>query len=195
MAKTQKSSKLGVGILVGGIVVVAFAVFFGPKLDRPKAKPRPNVYEGVSLAERRLQVVALEALRPKVRRCYSKFASENAFLEGIIVVSFVAEWYDGQGMFPEVRLEAPRSINTKSLEDKVAIATRRVESAKTPRLSDEERLADAEAQLKEATDANALVEKLDVCLKDTTKKLIFEVDKERDDGELALVFPFAFTLE
>ena len=75
------------------------------------------------------------------------------------------------------------------------IATRRVESAKTPRLSDEERLADAESRLKEASDANQLVEKLDECLKQRTKKLIFEVEKERPDGELALVFPFAFSLE
>lgn len=195
MAKKQKTSKMGVGILAGGLVVILIAVFVGPKLDRPKAKPRPNVYEGVTLEERRLQVMALDALRPKVQSCYREFAQQNEFLEGIVVVSFVAEWFDGQAMFPEVRLEAPRAINTKSLEDKVKIASRRVESAKTPRLSDEEKLADAESRLKEATDANQLVEKLDECLKTRTKKLIFEVEKERPDGELALVFPFAFSLE
>ena len=165
------------GILAGGLVVIIIAVFLGPKLDRPKAKPRPNVYEGVTLEERRLQVMALDALRPKVRSCYREYAQQNEFLEGIIVVSFVAEWFDAQAMFPEVRLEAPRAINTKSLEDRVELATRRLDKAKTPRLSDEEKLADAEAQLKEATDANGLVEKLDACLKKRTKKLIFEVEK------------------
>ncbi len=195
MAKKQKSSKMGMGILAGGLVVIGIAVLFGPKLDRPKAKPRPNVFEGVTLQERRLQVMALDALRPKARSCYREFARQNAFLEGIIVISFVAEWFEGQAMFPEVRLEAPRAINTKSLEGRVEIATRRVEKAKTPRLKDEEKLADAEAQLKEATDANGLVEKLDACLKKRTKKLIFEVEKDRPDGELALVFPFAFALE
>ena len=61
MAKKQKSSKMGMGILAGGVVVIIIAVFLGPKLDRPKAKPRPNVYEGVTLEERRLQVMALDA--------------------------------------------------------------------------------------------------------------------------------------
>ena len=149
MAKKQKSSKMGMGILAGGLVVIIIAVFLGPKLDRPKAKPRPNVYEGVTLEERRLQVMALDALRPKVRSCYREYAQQNEFLEGIIVVSFVAEWFDAQAMFPEVRLEAPRAINTKSLEDRVELATRRLDKAKTPRLSDEEKLADAEAQLKD----------------------------------------------
>jgi len=195
MAKKQKSSKMGAGILAGGLVVILIAVFMGPKLERPKAKPRPNVYEGVTLEERRLQVMALDALRPKVRACYREFARKNEFLEGIVVVSFVAEWFEGQAMFPEVRLEAPRAINTKALQDKVEIATRRVDKAKTPRLSDEERLADAESNLKEATDANQLVEKLDACLKTRTKKLIFEVEEDRPDGELALVFPFAFSLK
>ncbi|MEC8051306.1 MAG: hypothetical protein VX210_10980 [Myxococcota bacterium] len=195
MAKKQKSSKMGMGIMAGGVVVIIIAVFLGPKLDRPKAKPRPNVYEGVTLQERRLQVMALDALRPKVRSCYREYAQQNEFLEGIIVVSFVAEWFDAQAMFPEVRLEAPRAINTKSLEDRVELATRRLDKAKTPRLSDEEKLADAEAQLKEATDANGLVEKLDACLKKRTKKLIFEVEEDRPDGELALVFPFAFSIE
>ena len=90
MAKKQKSSKMGAGILAGGVVVILIAVFIGPKLDRPKAKPRPNVYEGVTLEERRLQVMALEALRPKVRTCYREFARQNEFLEGIVVVSFMS---------------------------------------------------------------------------------------------------------
>ena len=120
--------------------------------------------------------MALDALRPKVRSCYREYAQQNEFLEGIIVVSFVAEWFDAQAMFPS-SLEAPRAINTKSLEERVELATRRLDKAKTPRLSDEEKLADAEAQLKEATDANGLVEKLDACLKKRTKKLILKLKR------------------
>ena len=50
--------------------------------------------------------------------------------------------------------------------------------------------------LKEATDANGLVEKLDACLKKRTKKSIFlKLKKTVRRGELALVFPFAFSIE
>ena len=174
-----------------------FGSYYHRRVFRAETRPAesqaaPKCLRGVTLEERRLQVMALDALRPKVRSCYREYAQQNEFLEGIIVVSFVAEWFDAQAMFPEVRLEAPRAINTKSLEDRVELATRRLDKAKTPRLSDEEKLADAEAQLKEATDANGLVEKLDACLKKRTKKLILKLKKTVQTESSPWSFPSRF---
>ena len=44
MAKKQKSSKMGMGILAGGLVVIIIAVFLGPKLDRPRKPSRAQMF-------------------------------------------------------------------------------------------------------------------------------------------------------